>query len=355
MTNVARRWLPLALIAAATAASVALYDGLPPLLDLQLEGILPFELAEPAGPLTREAALFLMPALALVVWAAFRMAPTAAGQRVGRALLRSAPEAVTSPEQFERFGKTYDTIVLGVVLLLLGGHAAILSAALGYPAVAVRMIPMVLGASLIVMGNVMPRLRPNWVAGVRTRRTLENPRLWRASHRAFGAAFVVSGVLTMLVGAFVPRYGLATGLVAVLASCVVGFVASIRRPLDAPPVALVVAGLLCVSALGAGAQSSQAVAVVELTPPQGRALAQVPHDQFAQPVNHVLKAIASTELSDQMPTYRNPSLPLADSVVPAIAGWIEARFRRAQEGGRRWSGDIDALPRAPVSREGSRR
>jgi hypothetical protein len=226
MANVARKLLPRVLIAAATAASVANYDALPALVDLHLEGILPFALSEPAGPATRGAVLFLMPALTLIVWTAFRLAPTAAGQRVGRALLRNAPDAVTSPEQFERFGNTYDTIVLGVVLLLLGGHAAILLAALQYPAIAIRMIPMVLGASLIVMGNVMPRLRPNWVAGLRTRRTFESPELWRASHRAFGAAFVISGILTMIVGAVAPSYGLVAGMVAVLASCIVGYARS---------------------------------------------------------------------------------------------------------------------------------
>jgi pimeloyl-ACP methyl ester carboxylesterase len=41
-------------------------------------------------------------------------------------------------------------------------------------------------------------------------------------------------------------------------------------------------------------------------------------------VNHVLKSIASRDLQAQMETYRDPSMPLAASVVPAIAGWIEA-------------------------------
>jgi len=39
-------------------------------------------------------------------------------------------------------------------------------------------------------------------------------------------------------------------------------------------------------------------------------------------VNHVLKVMPSTSLADQMPTYKDPALPLAPDVVPAIAGWI---------------------------------
>ena len=139
---------------------------------------------------------------------------------------------MTSPAQFARFGKTYDTIVLAVVLLILGVHGAIIASTTGFPDLAVRIVPAVLGASLILMGNVMPRLRPNWVAGVRTKRTLEDPQLWRTTHRAFGTAFVVSGILTMIVAVIAPRYGLVTGIAALLASCIVGLVASNRpRPI----------------------------------------------------------------------------------------------------------------------------
>jgi hypothetical protein len=39
-------------------------------------------------------------------------------------------------------------------------------------------------------------------------------------------------------------------------------------------------------------------------------------------VNHVLKSIETMDLQAQMKTYRDPAMPLAASVVPAIAGWI---------------------------------
>ena len=229
MANVARRWLPPLLIVAAVAASLAVRDRVPALVGLRLEGLLPFDSAEPVRPAPRELALFLIPAVTLLIWGAFRAASTSAGQRLARRLFPRAPEAVTSPEQFDRFGKTYDTIVLGVVLLLTGVHAAFLADVLGYRGMAARIIPIVLGGSLVLMGNVMPRLRANWVAGLRTSRTFADPQLWRAAHRTFGGAFVVSGLLTMVVGLIAPRYGLLTGIVTVLASCVVGFVASTRR------------------------------------------------------------------------------------------------------------------------------
>ncbi len=226
MASVDRKWIPLVLIGLAVVASLLAYGWVPSIVELRLDGLLPFDTNEPADPVPRWLALSLMPAIALAVWASFRAAPTPTGQRLGRLFMRRAPDEVTSPEQFARFAKTYDTIVLAVVVLLLGAHAAIIAGALGYVDLAVRIVPIVMGACLILMGNVMPRLRPNWVAGIRTRRTLENPRLWRATHRAFGAAFVVAGVVTVVVTLAAPRYGLVTGILALVLSCIVGLIAS---------------------------------------------------------------------------------------------------------------------------------
>ncbi len=228
MPSVDRKWIPLVLIGLAAAASLLAYGWLPPTVEFRLDGLLPFDTNEAADSIPRWAALSLVPAIALVVWVSFRAAPTTAGQRVGRLFMRRAPDAVTSPEQFARFAKTYDAIVLAVVLLLLGVHAAIIAGALGYHDLAVRIVPFMLGASLILMGNVIPRLRPNWVAGVRTKRTLEDPQLWRTTHRAFGTAFVVSGVLTIIVALAAPRYGLLTGIATLMLSCIVGLIVSTR-------------------------------------------------------------------------------------------------------------------------------
>lgn len=245
MASVNRSWLPPALIAIAAVASATTYGRLPSMVDLPFQGLLPFAMTDPAEQAPRWLALSLMPVLALVIWAAFRLAPTAAGQRIGRRMFRRAPDEVTSPAEFGRYGKTYDAIVLGVVMLILGFHAAVLAMAWDAPHLATRIVPVVFGGCLILMGNVMPRLRPNWVAGIRTQRLLENPQLWRSTHRAFGTAFVVSGVATILAGITAPQYGLLVGIVSLMASCVVGFVASMRHGNAPTHAALLGLGLLC--------------------------------------------------------------------------------------------------------------
>lgn len=252
-----RRWLPAALVAGAGAASLWARGRLPERVEVQFEDLLPF-----AGTTSETAArwpvLWLIPALALLVFALFRAAPTAMGQRFGRRLFRHAPAEVTSLAQFERFGRTYDTIVLAVVLLFVGVHAAMLAAALQASALAARILPVVLGVCLVMMGNVTPRLRPNWVAGLRSRRLLEDPQLWRRAHRVFGAALVVSGLATIVAGLVAPTWGVIVAVVSLLASCLIGWLASRRDGGAQRRASLAVLFLVCATASDALGQAPAA-------------------------------------------------------------------------------------------------
>jgi uncharacterized protein len=333
MPSIDRKWISPALIAVAVLASVAAYGRVPALIDLRFEALLPFAMTRPPGPAPRSVALFLIPALALVIWAAFRLAATAAGQRLARHLFPHAPAEVTSPGQFERFGKTYDTIVLGVVVLLLGLHAAVLAAALDAPSIATRLVPAALGGSLVLMGNVMPRLRPNWVAGLRTRRLLEDPQLWRTTHRVFGAAFVVSGLLTILVAGVAPRYGLLVGVVSLLVSLVIGAVASTRQSGTVTHAALVAVGLLCGAASGISAQMPQgAASPIELSAPAG--VAEAPftfvrggltlHGTLVMPRFAPGKVPVIVIVAGSGPTDRNGNGPLTNTNTYALMAWALA-------------------------------
>ena len=224
MASVDRKWLPPALIACAGVASIIASHWLPPMLGFDLDGLLPWSLPPSrVGP--RWLALSLLPTVALLLWIGFRLAPTIAGQRIGRRLFPTAADAVTAPSQFEQFGKSYETIVLAVVLLVLGFHAGLLAAALHANAAAAHIIPLVLGGSLVLLGNVMPRLRPNWVAGLRTPRLLADPQLWRDANRTFGSAIVVSGILTVVAGIAAPSFGLLVGIAGLVVSCCVALLA----------------------------------------------------------------------------------------------------------------------------------
>jgi len=233
MASVDRKWLPPVFILCAAAASIIVYDRVPPMWGLELNGLFPWP-TPATRPAPRWLGLWVFPTLALIVWIGFRSAPTAAGQGLARRLFRDAPDDISAPAQFQRFENTYETIVLSVVLLILGFHAGLLAAALHANAVAARIIPAMLGGSLVLLGNVMPRLRPNWVAGLRSQRLLNDPLAWRQANRTFGTAIVASGVVTMMAAIGAPRYGLLIGIAGLLVSCFVGLVAGREQGRSAP-------------------------------------------------------------------------------------------------------------------------
>lgn len=330
MPNVVRKWLPLFLIVAAGVGSAVGYLRLPEGVWLPAEGLLPFPVTPPSGPAPKWLALSLLPALALLFWVGFRLAPTASGQRLGRRMFRHAPEAVTSPAQFERFGPTYDAIVLGFVALLCGLHAAVLTAAFGAPATALRIVPGVLGASLLLMGNVMPRLRPNWVAGLRSKRMLDNPELWRSTHRVFGAALVLSGIATILAAALAPQYGVLVFIVSLLGSLLTGFLTSLRPAGTASHAALVAVGLV-----GAGAGGLQAQVAPDPKPPvelnAPAAVVEAPftfargtltlHGTLTLPRSMEGRVPVVLIVAGSGPTDRNANGPFLNSNTYALLAW----------------------------------
>lgn len=55
-----------------------------------------------------------------------------------------------------------------------------------------------LGLFLIVIGNDLPRSKPNGVVGFRTGRTMSDEEVWKKSNHAAGCALIIVGVLSLL-------------------------------------------------------------------------------------------------------------------------------------------------------------
>jgi uncharacterized membrane protein len=70
----------------------------------------------------------------------------------------------------------------------------------------------------IVIGNLLPRARPNWFVGIRTPWTLSSDRVWEKTHRFGGHVFVVVGILMILSGVVVAAWA-RTGLSVLIALC----------------------------------------------------------------------------------------------------------------------------------------
>jgi uncharacterized membrane protein len=100
---------------------------------------------------------------------------------------------------------TYWAIIRTVVIFILGVHVAVLLALTTqlHPDVVkgvAHAVPVMFGLALIIVGNLLPRLRPNIVIGIRTSRTLADPSAWTRANRTAGYATVGAGTSFLLAG-----------------------------------------------------------------------------------------------------------------------------------------------------------
>jgi hypothetical protein len=219
-------WTPALLVLGSYALSLAVYGRLPDLVAADPGRLLPIDLPTGARSVSRIVAAFGLPTVALMVAALLHEAPVSRlGLAAGRAL-GAGPATANPPADFHKYAATYRLMVAWVVSLLLAFHAAILATALSWPIEPGRIVGLVLGAGLLIVGNVMPRLRPNAVAGIRTASTMGDPLLWARVHRTSGALWVAGGVAVLLVSWLAPRYALATGAGALLLSALAMLAAS---------------------------------------------------------------------------------------------------------------------------------
>ena len=131
------------------------------------------------------------------------------------------------PELSEKDKQGALAMVLGTIAgLLVVLHANLLSQAAGMVAPAPRATALILAAFLVVLGNVLPRVRPNYFVGIRTPWTLSSDEVWRTTHRMGGRWMVGSGLLGALAAIVLPPSAVlpAVLILAVLAAALsVGF------------------------------------------------------------------------------------------------------------------------------------
>ena len=177
-----RRWIPLLIVIAAFAASAIVYPRLPEMVPTHWNGMD----AQPNGWSSRVVGAWLTPVLLLGIWA----------------LVRVLPAIDPRGANYAKFGGAFEAIIDSVMLFLLGMHIVLLRAALGYPVQMERIVPLGVGLLLIVIGNLLPRARPNWFVGIRTPWTLSSDRVWEKTHRFGGRLFVVAGFLIAIAALF---------------------------------------------------------------------------------------------------------------------------------------------------------
>lgn len=121
-------------------------------------------------------------------------------------------------ENFARFRGTYWLIFNLLLLFLLTLEVLTLGVALGWRVDIGTAVNLLTGVLFIGLGNVLPRLRPDWWMGIRTPWTLESDRVWREAHRMGGRVFVAAGVVVALAAFAPPTLRIASIIGAVVAA-----------------------------------------------------------------------------------------------------------------------------------------
>jgi uncharacterized membrane protein len=177
------RWLGTAVAAAMWAFALAVYARLPARVPTHwdLHGQVNGWMARPWGAVMLPLAATL---LLGVLWLLPRIDPRRAN--------------------IEHSRESWRLLVNLILLFLAALEATTLGYALGWPVDADRVIIANVGLLLAAIGNYLPRLRSNWFMGIRTPWTMDNERVWRATHRVGGRTFVAGG-LVMALSAVLPE------------------------------------------------------------------------------------------------------------------------------------------------------
>lgn len=133
-------------------------------------------------------------------------------------LLRFLPRIDPRRMNYEKFADTYDLFVNSLMALFLVMQGVMLATALGVPVSMNRVAPALIGVLLIILGNALPRARPNWWFGIRTPWTLSSDRVWMKTHRLGGYLMVLAGLFMLLAAAIQSPWTLVVAFATILAA-----------------------------------------------------------------------------------------------------------------------------------------
>jgi uncharacterized membrane protein len=102
---------------------------------------------------------------------------------------------------YAKFAGSYQTLKMVLVAFFSGLYAVIILSALGYAVSVERLVPMGVSLLIIIVGNMLGRVRHNYFVGIKLPWTLASEVVWQKTHRLAAPIWVAAGLLG-LVGAF---------------------------------------------------------------------------------------------------------------------------------------------------------
>ena len=125
------------------------------------------------------------------------------------ALFAGLPAIMPKRARLERSARAYGMAWVGVVLLLAAVHGVGIASALGATVDVRRVIGVGVGLLLLLLGDLMGKVRYNFVFGVRTPWTLADERVWDRTHRMVGPWFMAWGAVVLVASLALGGPGLA--------------------------------------------------------------------------------------------------------------------------------------------------
>lgn len=196
-----KQWYPLALALLGAGVSLAVFQRLPDrmIVHWDMSG-------NPNGSMPRWLGAFAGPLLILVSWG----------------FLRAAPALDPRRENYEKFAAAYDITTAALLTMLFATHLLLLALALGLPLPVPRVVSVMVGALFVVIGNVVPLARSNFIFGVRTPWTLSSDRVWARTHRLAGYAMTAAGFVIIAAGLLLPTAPSASIILGAVVASVLG-------------------------------------------------------------------------------------------------------------------------------------
>ncbi len=144
---------------------------------------------------------FLIPAIILVMYIICMVAR------------KITQKSSTDDDRTRRNLEVGDTVVLLLVVLLDAIDVFVLllmrgtASAKNAEGIAVSILSTVIGLAFILLGNIMPKTKPNAFLGMRLSFTMDTDEHWYIANRAGGIAMVLAGLATIIAGLLLRNIG----------------------------------------------------------------------------------------------------------------------------------------------------
>ncbi len=134
------------------------------------------------------------------------------------ALLCALPRMVRQ-KGLEASAGPYGLMLIGVMAVMLVAQAAVVARTIDPAVDVLRYVFVAVGVLFALLGNILGKVRHNFIFGIRTPWTLMNETVWDKTHRFTGRLMFVGGLVLTLTGLFAPNTPMLVGVM-IACACV---------------------------------------------------------------------------------------------------------------------------------------